>query len=73
MFIYVCVSSACLYVLQALGCSSEGMNGQICLKFGTYSLGESLGVFLSFFENFDFWALGTWSWTLNGPKTFGVL
>ena len=39
-----------------------------------YSLGKSLGVFFSIFlETFDFWALGTESWTLNGPKTFRVL
>ena len=28
----MCVS-VYLYVLQALGCSKEGINGQICLKF----------------------------------------
>ena len=39
----------------------------------TYSLGEFLVVFCSFFENFDFWTLGTWSWTLNGLKTSGAL
>ena len=35
-----------------------------------YSLGESLGCFFSFFENLHIRALGTRSWTLNGPKSF---
>ena len=65
----LCVS-ACLYVLQALGCSIEGINGQICLKSGTLIVWVNpWGSFFSFFENFDFWAQVTRSlvpkWTKN--------
>ena len=87
---YVCVS-VCLYILQPLGRSRRGINGQIDLKLGTLiAWMNPLGCFcfcfflffcfcffvclfvcfFSFFENFDFWALGTRSWTLNGPKSF---
>ena len=67
----MCVS-VYLYVLQVLGCSKEGINGQICLKFGAIIAWVSPWDIFQFFENFDFWALETRSWTLNGPKTFGV-
>ena len=37
----------------------------------TCSLGEYLGVFFSFFENFDFWGLGT-SFSQNGQSIFAT-
>ena len=64
----VCV---CVCVLQALGRSREGMNSQICLTFGTrIAWVNPWGCFFSVFENFDFWVLGTQSWSLTGPKSF---
>ena len=37
----------------------------------TCTLGEYLGVFFSFFENFHFWARGTRFLAQNGPKSSG--
>ena len=51
---------------KLLGYSIEGMNNQICLKFGTQrhkSLGESLGVFSQFLKILIF---GSWG---PGPGT----
>ena len=48
----VCV---CVCVLQALGRFREGINGQICLKFGTLiAWVNPWGSLFSFFENFIF-------------------
>ena len=39
--------------------SRGSINGQICLKFGTYGLGESLeDIFFSFFKNYEFGGSG---------------
>ena len=71
--------SVCLYFCMSV-CPTcfgalQGRDKQSNLSktWHTYSLGESLGVSFSFFENFDFWTLEIQSWTLNGPKTFGAL
>ena len=54
---------------KLLGYSIEGINNQICLKFGTQrhkrhkSLGESLGVFSQFLKILIF---GSWG---PGPET----
>ena len=49
-----------VYVPSTLGQAGGFKNGRIWLKFlHTCSSGEYLGMFFSFFENFDFWSLGT--------------
>ena len=57
------------------GQSREDFNSQGCLKFGTLIAWVNLWgcFFFSFFQDFDFWVLANWSWTLNGLKTFGAL
>ena len=53
------------------GHSKEGINVQICLKFGTLIVWlNPWGIFLCF-KKLYFWIQGTQSWTLNGPKTVG--
>ena len=64
------------WTTKPLGWSREGINGLMCLKFGifiTWVNPWSCFFFYYFFENYNFWALGTQSRTINGLKIFKAL
>ena len=50
-------------LIKTSGRSREGVNDQICMKYGTLIDFGNTWRFISYFENFDFWAQ-------NWPKNF---